>query len=240
MLGLIDWIVVSIFGAFCVLDFFIHPRKFPKMRAWRTRGLIAFVIYFFVAGYSPFLWDGLLGRYTLLDASVLPFWVQVVGGFLAVQLFYYAYHRTMHSVGFLFRHSHQTHHSLERVDVWGAFYFHPIDMLGFTLMGSLALIGLFGVAAEPASVIVVAANFCTIFQHSSVKTPRWLGYIVTRPESHSVHHQRGLHTDNFGDIPLFDMIFGTFRNPETWNEEAGFYDGASEKFWDLLIGRQVS
>ena len=52
-----------------------------------------------------------------------------------------------------------------------------------------------------------------IFQHANVRTPRWLGYFVQRPESHSLHHERGVHRDNYSDLPVFDMLFGTFRNP---------------------------
>jgi hypothetical protein len=36
------------------------------------------------------------------------------------------------------------------------------------------------------------------------------------------------------------MLFGTWRNPKTWDGQAGFYDGASERFADLFIGRDVA
>jgi sterol desaturase/sphingolipid hydroxylase (fatty acid hydroxylase superfamily) len=42
------------------------------------------------------------------------------------------------------------------------------------------------------------------------------------------------------NLPLWDMVFGTFRNPATWDKEAGFYKGASSRIWDMLIGRDVS
>jgi hypothetical protein len=29
-----------------------------------------------------------------------------------------------------------------------------------------------------------------VFQHTNIRTPQLLGYIVQRPESHSVHHAR--------------------------------------------------
>ena len=35
-------------------------------------------------------------------------------------------------------------HSAERVDIWGAFYFHPFDMLGWAFLASLALVLGFG------------------------------------------------------------------------------------------------
>jgi sterol desaturase/sphingolipid hydroxylase (fatty acid hydroxylase superfamily) len=40
---------------------------------------------------------------------------------------------------------------------------------------------------------------------------------------HRVHHQRGVHRDNYG-LPLWDMIFGTWRNPRVGPAECGFPD----------------
>tara|TARA_B100000965_G_scaffold386184_1_gene388202 strand:+ start:1134 stop:1253 length:120 start_codon:yes stop_codon:yes gene_type:complete len=34
----------------------------------------------------------------------------------------------------------QMHHSAEVVDSIGAFYFSPLDMIGFTLLGSISLV----------------------------------------------------------------------------------------------------
>jgi sterol desaturase/sphingolipid hydroxylase (fatty acid hydroxylase superfamily) len=89
-------------------------------------------------------------------------------------------------------------------------------------------------------IIAVAATFCSMFQHTNIRTPHWLGYIVTRPESHAVHHQRGVHAYNYGDIPLFDIVLGTFRNPREWQEEAGFFDGSSRQMGPMLIGKEIA
>ncbi|MFT5080565.1 MAG: hypothetical protein ACI84E_001222 [Planctomycetota bacterium] len=39
-----------------------------------------------------------------------------------------------------------------------------------------------------------------------------------------MHHQAGLHSYNFGDLPILDMMFGTFRNPRDWQASCGFGD----------------
>jgi hypothetical protein len=78
-----------------------------------------------------------------------------------------------------------------------------------------------------------------MFQHLNVKTPRWLGYIVLRPEQHSVHHERGVHAYNYGNLAFMDILFGTFRNPEGFSREQGFWDGASAKVGAMLVGRDV-
>src|SRR3546814_18115390 len=77
-------------------------------------------------------------------ASALPFALQLVTGFLVLELGVYLWHRTMHNSEPLWRAMHQMHHSAERVDIWGAFYFHPLDMVGWVFPGSLCLVGISG------------------------------------------------------------------------------------------------
>ncbi|MCZ7680901.1 MAG: sterol desaturase family protein [Sandaracinaceae bacterium] len=53
-----------------------------------------------------------------------------------------------------------------------------------------------------------------------------------------VHHTRGIHAYNYG-LPLWDAIFGTRRNPERWEAEYGFWDGASSQLGPMLLGRDI-
>jgi len=240
MLGLYHYIAFGLFGAFAVLDLFARARKFPDISYWRLKGLAFAALYFALATYSPLLWDAWLGQYQLVDGSALPLWAQIAGGFFVLEAGIYAWHRTMHNVPFLWRWFHQMHHSAERVDIWGALYFHPFDTIGFTFVGSLALVLGFGITAEAAIIVNLAATFCALFQHANIHTPRWVGYFVQRPESHSYHHERDVHARNYGDLPVFDMVFGTFHNPETFEGEVGFYDGGSKKIGPMLAGRQIA
>ena len=240
MPGLYQYIVLGLFAAFAATDLVARARAFPEVTSWRLKGVAFLMLYLAVATWAPLMWDGWLGRYRLFAADALPLWMQVVGGFLVLELGIYVWHRTMHNVPFLWRWFHQMHHSAERFDVFGAFYFHPFDMLAFTLVGSLCLVVGFGISAEAAIFIGVAASFCSMFQHANIATPRWLGYFITRPESHSLHHERGVHARNYADIPLFDMLFGTFENPRTFDREVGFHDGGSKRLGAMLIGRQIA
>lgn len=240
MFGTYHLIALGLFSTFAAIDLVGRARVFPEVRLWKIKGIAFTVLYFAVATFAPLMWDGLLGQYQLVDGSVLPFWAQVPVGFLVLELLIYAWHRTMHNVQPLWRWFHQMHHSAERVDIWGAFYFHPFDMIGWALVGSLALVLGIGLTAEAAIMVAVLATFCSMFQHANIRTPRWLGYIVTRPESHSVHHQRGVHAFNYGDIPLFDILFGTFRNPREFEAEAGFFDGSSRLIGPMLIGKAIA
>jgi sterol desaturase/sphingolipid hydroxylase (fatty acid hydroxylase superfamily) len=240
MLGLYHWIALGLFSGFVAIDLFARARRFPEISLWRLKGVAFTLLYFAAATFAPLMWDGMLGRYQLLDGTALPLWAQICGGFLALELGVYAWHRTMHNAPFLWRWFHQMHHSAERIDIWGAFYFHPLDMLGWAFLGSLALVLGFGISAEAAIVVNVAATFCGMFQHANIRTPRWLGFIVQRPESHALHHERGVHARNYGDLPVFDMIFGTFRNPESFEGKVGFHDGGSKRLGAMLAGRVIA
>ncbi|MCF2515407.1 sterol desaturase family protein [Sphingomonas sp. G124] len=240
MIGTYHYIALALFSGFVLLELVSSGRLFPKISGWRVKGIAFTLLYFAVGTYAPLMWDGWLGEHRILAGDRLPLWVQAVGGFLLLELGVYCWHRTMHNVPPLWRWFHQMHHSAERVDIWGAFYFHPFDMLGWTLLGSLALVLGFGVSAEAAIVINLFATFCSMFQHANIRTPHWLGYLITRPESHSAHHERGVHARNYGDVPWFDMMFGTFHNPKKFNGEVGFYEGGSRKVGAMLIGRQIA
>ena len=238
--GTYHWIALALFTGFVLLELGGRAQAWPQVGGWQLRGVAFMLLYFSLATFSPLLWDAWLGQYQLVDASRLPFWAQVLGGFLVLELSIYVWHRTMHNTPFLWRWFHQLHHSAERLDIWGAFYFHPLDALGFTFVASLALVLGFGLSGEAALLVNVLATFCSMFQHMNVRTPRWVGYFVQRPESHSLHHKRGHHANNYGDLPVFDMIFGTFANPAEFQPEVGFHDGASRKIGPMLIGREIA
>jgi sterol desaturase/sphingolipid hydroxylase (fatty acid hydroxylase superfamily) len=240
MIGLYHYVAVGLFAGFALLELISHGRNFPAVTNWRLKGAAFMLLYLAVSTYAPRCWDGRLGEHRLFAADRLPLWAQIIGGFLALELGVYGWHRTMHNTPFLWRWFHQMHHSAERVDIWGALYFHPFDMVGWALVGSLALVLGFGVSAEAAIVINLAATFFGLFQHANIKTPRWLGYIIQRPESHSCHHERGIHARNYSDLPFWDIVFGTFHNPEAFTGEVGFYEGSSKKVGQLLAGRLIA
>lgn len=240
MLGLYHYIALGLFSAFAAVDLVARARSFPDVRYWRLKGAAFMLLYFAAATYAPLMWDAWLGQHQLVDGSALPLWAQILFGFLLLESGVYAWHRTMHNTPFLWRWFHQMHHSAERVDIWDAFYFHPFDVLGFAFIGSLLLVLGFGITAEAAIVVNVAATFCSMFQHANIKTPRWLGYLITRPESHSLHHERSVHARNYGDIPIFDMIFRTFENPREFNGEVGFYEGGSKRIGAMLFGKVIA
>jgi sterol desaturase/sphingolipid hydroxylase (fatty acid hydroxylase superfamily) len=234
------YIVIALFSVFALADYLGRRTQFPEIRFWRVMGFISTILYFTIATFAPYAWDEFFGAHQLVDGSQLPFWAQVVGGFLVLEFGIYFWHRLMHGWEPLWRATHQMHHSAERVDIWGAYYFHPLDMIGWALLGSVCLVGIFGMGPDAALTVAVATTIPGIFQHLNIRTPHWVGYFLQRPESHLIHHQRGVHAYNYGDIPLPDMIFGTFRNPREWEGENGFHPGSTMKIPQMLAFRKIA
>ena len=215
-------------------------QKLAESRAWPLRGIIAFVLFFYLSTYLPLIWNDFLTPYQLFDLSAVHPAVAAVAGLLVSEFAVYWYHRSLHGSNVLWRVFHQMHHSAERVDTFGAFYFSPMDIIGFTALSSLALVVVVGMSPPAATAVLLLTTFLTIFQHTNIRTPQWLGYIVQRPESHSIHHARGIHGYNYSDLPVFDLLFGTFRNPPARERESGFYSGASERILDMLCFRDIN
>jgi len=77
------------------------------------------------------------------------------------------------------------------------------------------------------------------FYHWNIRTPYWLGYVIQRPESHRIHHKYRHHTNNFADLPVLDILFGTFQNPHASSNPCGFDEWREDRFEDMLAFRDV-
>lgn len=231
--------VLGTFGSFVILERWSPARRFPRVAWWWLKGPVFFALLLVLSTFAAQLWDGWLAQHRLFDGSRLGTWPGAIVAFFVIQAGVYAWHRTMHRVPFLWRWFHQTHHSAERIDTLGAFYFHPLDMLGFTFVASFGALFLAGVSPESAVIAGSAGTFLSMFQHSNLRTPRWLGYFIQRPEAHCLHHARGIHRYNYGDIVLFDMLLGTYANPESFEGEVGLGPGRSRQLGRLPLGRDL-
>ncbi|MFN0040444.1 MAG: sterol desaturase family protein [Burkholderiales bacterium] len=231
--------MLAMFAALALAEQLFPGRPLPRVTGWRGRALVVFAVYFLLSSYLPLLWADALSPLQLFDLSGWPTLAAAALGLLVYELLAYAYHRGMHSVGAWFRVSHQMHHSAERLDVYGAFWFSPLDIVGWTLVPSVALT-LLGLAPSAATTTILVVTFLGMFQHANLRTPRWLGYFVQRPESHTIHHARDIHAKNYADLPLIDLLFGTFENPRGYEHATGFWHGASARVLDMLLARDVS
>jgi sterol desaturase/sphingolipid hydroxylase (fatty acid hydroxylase superfamily) len=240
LLDPISIVLFTIYAVLIILEWLFPGRTQPSVKGWITRSMIAFTCYFYLSTYLPLLWDQYLTPYQLFDLSQSNIYLSTFVAVMVFELLIYVWHRSMHKNNQLWLIFHQMHHSAERHDSLGAFYFSPMDMIGFTMVGSLALALIVGLAPQAISWFLYITMFLAVFQHANIRTPQWLGYIIQRPESHSVHHEKGLHAYNYSDLPIFDILFGTFRNPKEFRKDVGFYHGASSRIPEMLIFRDVS
>jgi sterol desaturase/sphingolipid hydroxylase (fatty acid hydroxylase superfamily) len=231
--------VLALYVAMSCWERLRPARVLPRVPHWQLRGLAAFAVYFLISSYLPFLVQEPLARLSLFDGRSLG---TLGGGLLAYVLYeflLYLWHRALHEFDALFLSFHQLHHSAERVDVSGAFWFSPLDMIGFTLVSLLALSFVL-VTPQAGTLFLLLGSFSAVFQHANLRTPHWLGYVIQRPEMHALHHARGAHRNNYSDLPLFDMLFGTYENPREFAGENGYYPGASSRILAMLLCKDVS
>lgn len=225
---------------FFVLAERVRPaRPLPRIRGWKLLGVACFLMTGAISSTLPLLYRHFARAHRLLDLERLGTFGGALVALLGTDLVSYWFHRLRHRP-VLWRLMHQMHHSAERLDTFGSSFFHPFDIAGETVVSGLAATMLLGVSPEGAALAGLISVFLSIFQHSNLRTPRWLGYLVQRPESHSIHHARGVHAFNYSNLPLWDMVFGTFRNAERFEPETGFYDGASRRLGAMLVFRDVS
>lgn len=240
LLDPISLTALSIYVLLIIWEAVLPAKQLPKVKNWKLKGLTSFIVYFFLSSYLPLLTDPFLSSYQIFDLTSLG---NVGGGFVAIVLYefgVFVWHRAMHKSNLLWRTFHQMHHSAERIDTYGAFYFSLFDMVGFTFLGSICLALLIGVTPQAVTIMLLTTMFLGIFQHTNIKTPQWLGYFIQRPESHTVHHAKGIHKHNYSDLPIFDIIFGSFKNPKGYEHETGFYNGASSKIVEMLTFKDIN
>jgi sterol desaturase/sphingolipid hydroxylase (fatty acid hydroxylase superfamily) len=240
MSEIIEYIGLACLPGFILADLMLRHRSFETPRLWRLRATVVTVLTFALSIAVTLLWGTVLAGISLIDGRALGVLGGAFVGILVYELIHYWYHRAAHRFDTLWRWAHQMHHSAESVDAFGAYYLHPVDTFLFTTWSSLVFFPLLGLTAEAGALAGAFLIFNAMFQHANIRTPRWLGYFIQRPESHCIHHGRGIHRYNYSDLPLWDMVFGTFRNPATYDGEVGFYTGASSRIGEMLIGRDVS
>jgi sterol desaturase/sphingolipid hydroxylase (fatty acid hydroxylase superfamily) len=160
----------------------------------------------------------------LLNITPWPAWLEMILGFLALDLAIYAQHLAFHKVPMLWR-LHRMHHADLDIDVSTGLRFHPIEII-LSMLIKIAVVTLIGVPALAVVLFEIVLNATSMFNHSNGAMPLWLDrivrLIVVTPDMHRVHHSVLRHeTDsNFGfNLPWWDRVFGTYRaRPEAGHD----------------------
>jgi sterol desaturase/sphingolipid hydroxylase (fatty acid hydroxylase superfamily) len=229
--------------AFAIMWALEHPRparRFAHVDGWARRGVAFFVLVAAIGSIVPIVWNATgLTSLRVLDLSPFGWWGLPVG-VVVISGVTYAWHRAEHRVHRIWLATHQLHHSALRVDIPGAFFAHPLEVVAKTTIAVVIGTIVLGLAAPVAAVTTGVLALLSIFQHWNIRTPRWIGWFVPRPEMHCLHHEFGVHARNYGDLPLWDLLFGTFENPEGFEGRVGFEPAASARVSDMLRMRDVN
>lgn len=241
MIEFLTWFGIAIIPIFMIIDTVQSARKYETPKYWKIRGILMTIVVLILAIFIGTALEGVFSGGALFDNSELPLPLGALLGIITYNFFHYWYHRTVHTFDGLFFKFHQIHHSAEGIDSFSAYYQHPLDVFSFTLIVSFVFFPFLGLSLEAGLIGIAFCGFAAMFQHVNINTPQWLGYFIQRPESHSIHHQRGLHAYNYADLPVMDMIFGTFKNPKSGeHKEAGFYNGASTRILEMVFFKDVT
>lgn len=212
----------------------------PRVRAWWARIILVNSVQLGMVILAGLTWDRWFQRFSLfsISESLGP----ISAGFVAylVSTFvYYIWHRVRHESNFFWRVCHQLHHSPQRIEVLTSFYKHPVEIALNALLSSAIVYVLLGCSLEAVAVYTLLIAVAEFFYHWNIRTPRWVGYLIQRPESHRIHHKYKHHTQNYADLPVWDFIFGTFNNAKKSPPRCGFDDWREDRFDDMLAFRDV-
>lgn len=214
-------------------------RNWPQVRGWWVRAILLNSFQVLAVWFAGVAWDGWMVRHRPWSGESLGSVGGALVGYFAITFVFYWWHRWRHSSDLLWRWVHQVHHSPQRIEVITSFYKHPLEILLNSFISSLILYFGVGLGPQAAAGAVMLSGLAELVYHWNVRTPYWLGYVFQRPESHCIHHQEGLHSFNYADLPLWDMLFGTFRNPPHWQGRCGFGPTGEFRLPEMLRGVDI-
>ena len=214
-------------------------RVLPHSTGWYFRSLSINFVQLGITLFTGRLWQEAFSGESLLGLSDanLPALEGFLGWFVGTFVFYW-WHRLRHRNGW-WAVFHQVHHSASRIEVLTSFYKHPVEILTNSLLTALILFPVLGVSLLAGFWYNFFAATGEYFYHANVKTPCWLRFFVQTPELHSIHHQYDAHAHNYSDIPIWDRLFGTYRDSTSFTDRCGFPEGAEQRLPEMLVFKDV-
>ncbi len=241
--------IVDLVGLLVPITFFVMlgverlapARHFPERRGWAWLGVGFLLLVAVLSTVVPLLFDeAWLAAHRWLDGTRLGVLGGTLVGWVVLSGLTFVWHRSVHRLPILWRATHQIHHGPQRIDIPGSVLFHPLEIVVQALLGLFATVIVLGLDPLAAALVGYVAAFHGMFQHWNVNTPQWLGYLIQRPESHCEHHRKGVHAFNYADFPLYDLLFGSFKNPAHFDGECGFETPADKRLGAMLAFADVN
>lgn len=232
-------LIVLTTAAFFVMERVRPGRKLPEAPGWYLRATLMNLMQLGLIGAGGLTWNRYFRDHSLLQLGnwehpiLEGFFYWFVGTFV-----FYWWHRLRHANGFWLVF-HQIHHSPSRIELMTSFYKHPVEIAADSILTGFLIYCVFGGTAEAGAWTSFFGAAGEYFYHSNIRTPRWLGYVIQRPEHHSIHHQLDVHKYNFGDLTWWDRMFGTFKEADEFAKQCGFPSGQEARLGDMLRFKDV-
>lgn len=240
-IDLVGLLVPATFFFMLAVERLAPARPFPPRPGWTWLGVGFLLLVGVASTVVPLLFDPeWLARHRWFNGAALGVPLGTIVGYVVLSGVAYAWHRTLHRVPFMWRLTHQMHHSPQRVDIPGSVLFHPVEIVAQVLIQLFVTLVVLGLDPLAAALVGFVAAFYGMFQHWNVHTPRWLGVFIQRPEAHCEHHRLGVHAYNYGDLPIWDIVFGTFLNPAHFDGRCGFEAPLDRKLGAMLTFHDVN
>ncbi|MCW2798487.1 sterol desaturase family protein [Nocardioides sp.] len=232
-------LIVAVTILFLVLERLFPGRALPQSQGWYWRVLFINFVQLAITLSTMRLWIELFGSMSVFRFSAwnLPVAEGLAGWVVGTFVFYW-WHRVRHRDGFWLVF-HQLHHSPSRIEALTSFYKHPVEILADSVLSALVLYPLLGCSLMGAFWYNFFAACGEYFYHANIRTPKWIRFLIQTPELHSVHHQFDVHRYNFSDIPIWDRIFGTYRDTTDFVDRCGFPAGAETRIGAMLFFKDV-
>ena len=230
-------IIVTII--FLVAERIFPGRELPNSKGWYFRVLLVNAFQVGITFATNKLWFTWLSGPSVFQ---LASWnmpaLEGFTGWLISTFFFYWWHRIRHANGFWIIF-HQVHHSPSRIEALTSFYKHPVEILADSFLIALLMYPLLGSSLAGAFWLNFFAATGEYFYHSNIRSPKWMKHFIQTPELHSIHHELGVHKHNYSDLPLWDKLFGTYKDTDEFAEHCGFPRNNERKLWEMMMFKDV-
>ncbi|CAF1494309.1 unnamed protein product [Adineta steineri] len=235
-------IIICGLGCLMILERLFPDQPLAYVPGWWKRVLLINSYQLIVVVVGTYTWERWLPDAHLFHLR--DFVSPLMGGIIAYLIHtwvFYWFHRARHNVYFLWLWFHQFHHSAQRIEAITSFYKAPQEILVDSIIMTILLYPVLGLSKESSVWLSGFAAFGEYVYHMNIKTPQWIGYFFQRPEAHRIHHLRNKrdHSKNYGDLPIWDILGGTFENPERMDRPTGFPVEAEARVVEMICGRDV-
>jgi sterol desaturase/sphingolipid hydroxylase (fatty acid hydroxylase superfamily) len=198
-----------------------------------------------LVGVGVAVWGAQRG-WGMLSLLEVPVWLAWLLTFLLLDLAYYAQHRLLHHVPWLWR-LHRMHHTDRDYDFSTGLRFHPLEAL-FTTGYDIVVVLLLGAPPEAVALYGFVHLGWSILVHANIAVPtvadRLLRRVLVTPDLHRTHHsaEPGESLTNFGAVsPVWDRLFGSYLDQPAKGQQGmviglpGYQDARHQRLDDMLL-----